>query len=147
MIIIPFNNNKVKRKNKTTVIISGSMLHCQRPKFLSKHNNAYVRFHPGTITKDTVDFIKLAIQKHPDAIIIYPGTKDLTNGTNTMKQVCKTAKTTQEMEDDHKMGISFSSVKERINQNFKYQIKETNDKLKKYCKSNGFVYVDNDNIN
>ena len=31
--------------------------------------------------------------------------------------------------------------------NFEDQIKETNEKLKRYCESNGFIFVDNDNIN
>ena len=45
------------------------------------------------------------------------------------------------------MGIGFSGIIERADRNFKDQIKETNDKLKRYCEGNGFVYVDNDNIN
>ena len=58
----------------------------------------------------------------------------MTNGTNTMKHVRKIAKTIQEMED-YREG------------RFKDQIKDTNGKLKWYCEGNGFVYVDNDNIN
>ena len=45
------------------------------------------------------------------------------------------------------MGIGFSGIIERADRNFKDQIKETNDELKRYCEGNGFVYVDNDNIN
>ena len=45
------------------------------------------------------------------------------------------------------MGIGFSGITERVDRNFKDQVKETNDKLKRYCEGNGFVYVDNDNIN
>ena len=84
------------------------MLRYQRPKFLSKNNNfVNVKFHPGATTEDIVDFIKPVIRNKPDAVIIYARTNDLTNGTNTMKQVCKIAKTIQEMEVSDKVGIVF----------------------------------------
>ena len=84
------------------------MLRYQRPKFLSKNNNfVNVKFHPGATTEDIVDFIKPVIRNKPDAVITYARTNDLTNGTNTMKQVCKIAKTIQEMEDSDKVGIVF----------------------------------------
>ena len=51
------------------------------------------------------------------------------------------------MEDNGKIGIGFSGIIQRADGNFKDQIKETNDKLKRYYDCNGFVYVDNDNIN
>ena len=51
------------------------------------------------------------------------------------------------MEDSGKIGIGFSGIIQRADRNFKDQIKETNDKLKRYCECNGFVYVDDDNIN
>ena len=71
------------------------MLRYTRQKYLSKNNNfVNVRFHPGTITEDIVDFIKPVIRKKPDAVIIHAETNDLTNGTNTMKQVHKTLKKT-----------------------------------------------------
>ena len=51
------------------------------------------------------------------------------------------------MEDSGKVGTGFSGIAERADRNFKDQIKDTNDKLKKYYEGNDFVYVDNDNIN
>ena len=80
------------------------MLRYQRLKFLSKNNNfVNDRFHPGATTED----IKPVIRKKPDAVVIYARTNDLTNGTNTMKQVRKIAKTMQEMEDSGKVGTVF----------------------------------------
>ena len=64
-----------------------------------------------------------------------------------MNQVRKIAKTIQEMEDSGKIGIGFSGIIQRADRNFKDQIKKTNDKLKRHREGNGFVYVDNDNIN
>ena len=139
------DNNKVKEKNKKIIILGDSMSRYQRPKFLSKNNNLVnIRFHPGTTTEDIVDFVKPVIRKKPDAVIIHAGH---TNGTNTMKLVRKIMKTIQEMQDSGKIGIGFSGIIQRADRNFKDQIKETNDKLKRYCEGNGFVYVDNDNIN
>ena len=142
------DSNKVKEKNKKIIIIGDSMLRYQRPKLFTKNNNfVNVILHPGTRTEDIVDFIKPVIRKKPDAVIIHAGTNDLTNGTNTMNQVRKIAKTIQEMEDSGKIGIVFSGIIQRADRNFKDQIKEINDKLKRYCEGNGFFYVDNDNIN
>ena len=64
-------------------------------------------------------------------LCIHAGTNDLTNGTNTMSQVRKISKT----------------IQGKMDTNFEDQIKETNEKLKRYCESNGFIFVDNDNIN
>ena len=131
------DNNK--EKNKKIIIIGDSMSCYQRPKFLSKNNNfVNVRFHLGTTTEDIVDFIKPVIRKKRDAVIIHAGNNDLTNGTNTMKQVRKITKTIQEMEDSGKIGICFSGIIQTAGRNFKDQIKETNDKLKRYCEGNGF---------
>ena len=139
------DNNKVKEKNKKIIILGDSMSRYQRPKFLSKNNNLVnIRFHPGTTTEDIVDFVKPVIRKKPDAVIIHAGH---TNGTITMKLVRKITKTIQEMQDSGKIGIGFSGIIQRADRNFKNQIKETNDKLQRYCEGNGFVYVDNDNIN
>ena len=55
----------------------------------------------------------------------YPN--DLSNGTNTMKQVHKIVKTIQEMDDIGKIGTGFSVIIQRVDRNFKDQIKETND--------------------
>ena len=101
------DNNK--EKNKKIITIGYSMLRYRRPKFLSKNNNfVNVRFHPDTTTEDIADFTKPVIRKKPDAAIIHAGTNDLTDGTNTIKQVRKITKTIQEMEDSGKIGIGFS---------------------------------------
>ena len=124
------------------------MLRFQRPKCLSK-NSIFInaKFYSGAATQYVIDFIKPVFRKKSDAVIIHAGTKNLNNGTNTMKQVGKMAKVIEQMEDSGKMGVRFSGIIERVDRNFKDQTKETNDKLKSYCEGNGFVYMDNDNIN
>ena len=88
------DNNNIQEKNKKIIIIGDLMLRFPRSKFLPKNNNfVSVRFDPGTTTEDIVDFIKPVIRKKPNAVIIHPGTNDLTNGTNTMKQARKITKT------------------------------------------------------
>ena len=123
------------------------MLRYQRPKLLSKNNNYdNVTFHPGTLTEDIVEFIKLFIRKKPDSVMIHAGTNILSDSTNTMKQICKIAKTIQEMENSGKSGIGFSAIIQKADRKVKGKIKETTDKLKRYCEGNSFVYVDGDNI-
>ena len=51
-----------------------------------------------------------------------------------MKQVRKITKTIQEMEDSGKIGIGFSGIIQRADRNFKDQIKEINDKLKRFVR-------------
>ena len=50
----------------------------------------------------------------------------MSNGTNTMKQVHNIVKTIQEMDDIGKIGTGFSVIIQRVDRNFKDQIKETN---------------------
>ena len=59
------------------------MLRYQRPKILSKNNFVNVRFHPGAITEDSVDFNKPVIRKKPPAVVRHVGTNDLTNSKRT----------------------------------------------------------------
>ena len=51
------------------------------------------------------------------------------------------------MENSGKIGIAFSGIIQRVDRNFKDQINETNNKFKRHCEGNGFVYGDNHNIN
>ena len=59
------------------------MLRYQRPKILFKNNFVNVRFHPGAITEDSVDFNKPFIRKKLHAVIRRIGTNDLTNSIRT----------------------------------------------------------------
>ena len=85
------------------------MLRYQRPNILSKNNFVNVRFHPGAITEDSVDFNKPVIRKKPPAVVRHVGTNDLTNSKRTWSTwFVKIAKTIQEMKSSGKMGIGFS---------------------------------------
>ena len=45
--------------------------------------------HPGCSSEDMVDYVKPAVRKKPDTLIIDVGTNDLTKGVNTTKKVRK----------------------------------------------------------
>ena len=64
-------------------------------------------------------------------ILVHAGTNDLTNGTNTVTQVYKIVKTILEMEGSWLVDIGFPDVIEMVDRDFKDQVRETNDKLKK----------------
>lgn len=51
------------------------------------------------------------------------------------------------MEGSGKMWVGFSVILERVDRNFKDEIKKTNDKLKMYCECSGFINVVNNSIN
>ena len=71
----------------------------------------------------------------------------LITSTNTMKQAHKIVKIIQEMEVSGNMGIGLPGITESVDRNFRDQIKETHNKLKRYCEGISFVYVNNVNIN
>ena len=52
---------------------------------LSKDHNVKVRPQLGCTTEDIEDHIKLILRKNSDAIIIHPGTNDVTNDKPTKK--------------------------------------------------------------
>ena len=77
-------------------------------------------------------------------MIIHTGTNDLTNGVNAMKKVIKLVKVVREIDKSEKIKIGFSSVFYR--KDLEDEGNEVNVKLKRYCKSEGFVFIENANI-
>ena len=78
--------------------------------------------------------------------MIHTGTNDLTNGVNTMKEIRKIIKCVRDLVKDKKVNIGFSSVISRSDRNLGQEIRYLNLKLKRYCKGNNFLFVDNVNI-
>ena len=93
------------------------------------------------------DYVKPIARKKPDILIIHIGTNDLKKGDNTMKKVRKCMEVIREIDNTENIQIGFSSIIQRADKDFSNEIKETNIKLKNYCSGNGFIFVDNDNIN
>ena len=93
------------------MIVGDSLVkYLRREKLSSKKNNVKVITHPGSTTKDMLDYIKQIARKKPDTLIIHTGTNDLSNGVNTMKKVRKLVKVVCEIDESQKIKIGFSSV-------------------------------------
>ena len=129
------------------MIVGDSLVkYLRREKLSSKKNNVKVITHPGSTTKDMLDYIKQIARKKPDILIIHTGTNDLSNGVNTMKKVRKLVKVVCEIDESEKIKIGFSSVIYRKDKDLEDEPKEVNVKLKQYCVGKGFFLIENDNI-
>ena len=74
------------------------MFRHQKPEVLSKSGNKVdVRFYPGATTEDKTAYLRPAMRRKPDAIIIHTGTNILTNDINTMKYVTNVTMIIEEM--------------------------------------------------
>ena len=113
----------------------------------SSSKNVKVITHPGSTTKDMLDYIKPIAGRKPDTLIIHTGTNDLTIGVNTMKKVRKLVKVVREIDESEKIKIDFSSVIYHKGKDLENKRNEVNVKLKKYCEGKGFVFIENDDIN
>ena len=106
--------------------------------------------HPGCSTEGMIDYIKTIPRKKPDTILLNMRKDDFTKGTKTIKNIGKRVEVIRELdncENIRNTQISFSSIMHRSDKHFSKEISELNVKVKKYCLSRGFIYVDNDNIN
>ena len=55
-------------------------------------------------------YIKPSIQRKPDFLLVYWGTNDLTNQINTMTTIRKVVATVEEMDNERKIKLGFSSI-------------------------------------
>ena len=63
-----------------------------------------------------------------------------------MKMVKKLVKVTEEIDSEKETEIMFSGLSQREDHDFRNQIEEIKEKLKRYCKSKGYRFVENSNI-
>ena len=120
------------------------MLWHQKPDILSKSGNKVnVKFCPSTKTKDITDHLRPAVRKKYDAIIIHASTNDLTNDVNTMKHVRSITKIIEEMKGGGDIQVGFSEIIERRDDE---KIKVINERLKSFCNSKGFLFIDESSI-
>ena len=145
---------KVTRKttfntNKKKVIVVGDSV----TKFLhsdqlsTSERSVTVVKHPGSSTEDMTDYIKPIARKKPNTILLHVGTNDLTKGINTMKNVRKCVEAIRELDNSENIQIGFSSIIHRSDKDFSKEISELNVKLKKYCLSRGFIYINESCLN
>ena len=138
--------NKSKPKSmptKNSVIVVGDSIvkHLTGPG-ISKKKIIIIKTNPGAKTENIIDYIKPSIRKKPVFLLVHSGTNDLTNRINTMKVVA----TVEEMDNERKIKLGFSSIICREDVDKTDEIIAVNDRLQKYCLSKGLLFVDNSNI-
>ena len=79
--------------------------------------------------------------------MIHTGTNDIQQEIHTMKMVKKLVKAIKEIDSEKETEIIFSGLSQREDHDFRDQIEEINDKLKRYCESKGYRFVENSSIN
>ena len=105
-----------------------------------------IRPNPGASTHDLIDYVKLAMRKKPNTMVIHTGTNDIQQKINTTKMVKKLVKVMKEIDSEKETEIIFSGLIQRDDHDFRDQIEEINGKLKRYCESKGYRFVENSNI-
>ena len=64
----------------------------RRENLSSKNYGVKIAAHPRSTTEDLIDYIKPAVRKKTDFLVIYTGTNDLTNGFNIIEVQSTTVK-------------------------------------------------------
>ena len=98
---------------------------------MSRGDSVKIRPHPGASTEDLIDHIKPAIRKNPDIVVIHTGANDLQNNCNIVKKAKKLVSAVKEVDKDNSRKIAFSSIINREDEDFKDNINDVNNKLKK----------------
>ena len=105
-----------------------------------------IRPNPGASTHDLIDYVKLAMRKKTNTMVIHTGTNDIQQKINTTKMVKKLVKVMKEIDSEKETEIIFSGLIQRDDHDFRDQIEEVNGKLERYCESKGYRFVENSNI-
>ena len=137
--------NKINSPRKTVTVIGDSIKYLRSENLSSKNYEVKIVEHPGSTTKDLIDYVKPIVRKKTHFSVIHSGTNDLTNGVNTIKEIRKIVKCVRDLDKD-KVTFGFSSVISRSERNLGQEIRDLNLKLKRYCEGNNFLFVDKVNI-
>ena len=113
---------------------------------ISRSHTGKVCPNPGASTHDLMDHVKPAMRKKPKALVIHTDTNDIQQEINTMKMVKKLVKVIKEIDSEKENEIIFSGLIQREDHDFGDQIEEINGKLKRYCESKGYRFVENSKI-
>ena len=116
---------------KNIVVIGDSIIKNVNGRDLSRVNSVKIRPHPGASTEDPIDHIKPAMPKNHDIVVIDTGTNDLQNNCNIVKKAKKLVSAVKEVDKDNSRKIAFSSIINREDEDFKDNINDVSNKLKK----------------
>ena len=79
-------------------------------------------------------------------MVIHTGTNDLQNSCNIVEKAKKLVSAVKEIDKDNSIKITFSSIINREDEDFKDKINDVNNKFKIYCNSAGMDFINNSNI-
>ena len=78
-------------------------------------------------------------------LVMHTGTNDLPNDVNTIK-VKKVVQSIRKIDVNQEIQIAFSGINNQEGNNFAEKIEECNTKRESYCKSEGFVFINNSKL-
>ena len=140
------SNNGTKANKDSVIIVGDLMIKHVNGRDISLFHTVKVRPNPGASTHDSLDYGKPALRKKPKGPVIHTGTNYIEQEINTMKMVKKLIKVIKEIDSEKESEIIFSGLIQREDHDFRYQIEQINVKLKTYCESKGFRFIENSNI-
>ena len=79
-------------------------------------------------------------------MLVHLETNDLANGINTMTEIRKVVATVEEMDNERKIKLGFSSIIDREDVDKTDGIVAVNNRLQKYYLRKGLLFVDNSTI-
>ena len=94
---------------KNIIVIGDSIIKNFNGKDVSRGDSAKIRHHPGASTEDLTDYIKPAILKNPEIVVIHTGTNDLQDKCNIVKKAKKLVSAVKEIDKDNSVKIAFTA--------------------------------------
>ena len=137
------SDNGAKANKDSVIIVSDSLIKHVNDRDISRSHTVKVRPNPGAATHDLLDYVKPVMRKKPKALVIHTGTNDIEQEINTMKMVKKLVKVIQEIDSEKETEIIFSGLIQGEDLDFRDQMEEINVKLKRYCESKRYRFVEN----
>ena len=113
---------------------------------ISRSHTVKVGPNPRASTHNLMDYMKRSMRKNPKALVIHTGTNDIQQEIDTLKMVKKLVKVIKDIDSEKGLGVMFSGLIQRENEDFLDQIEEINGKLERYCESKGYRFVQISNI-
>ena len=110
---------------------------------ISRSHAVKDRPNPGASTHNWMYYMKPAMRKKLNILVIHTGTNDIQQEINTMKMVKKLVKAIKGVNSKKQtvLQIIFFGLVQREDHEFSDQIKEINSKLKRYCEPKGYRFV------
>ena len=144
------NRSSTNRPAKHVVILGDSIVKFVDGRKVSRSSDVNVSVHSfsGSRVEDMKDYIQPSLKKKPDEIILHVGTNNLSSDEplELANNISSLAKLVQESS----IKVSLSSIttrdKRKNEPDLKHKISSVNNHLKELARSNGYGFINNDNI-